>query len=299
MESVRVYYSDDYCHQGATFDTYAKAALVADRIRDDERIHVVAPRPVDTGELARIHDADYVTAVLTGSPEELATSNGFSWSPHLRDGVLVTTGGVRDAALHAMHANTISGSLSSGLHHAASGHGQGFCTLNGLALGALAARDAGANRVLILDLDAHCGGGTAQIINGWDGVEQFDLSVIGFDSYESSSNARLVMSDGPGYLNDLTRGLCDITQPEGIDLVIYNAGMDVHEDAGGVRGITTHVVIERERLVMAWCQHNDIPVAFVLAGGYSTARRAMGEVADLHVHTITAATDAVADKNSV
>ena len=91
MESVRVYYSDDYCHEGATFDTHAKAALVADRIRDHERIHMVAPRPADTDELASIHNADYLTAVLTGSPEVLATSNGFSWSPHLRDGVLATT----------------------------------------------------------------------------------------------------------------------------------------------------------------------------------------------------------------
>jgi hypothetical protein len=42
--------------------------------------------------------------------------------------------------------------------------GAGFCTFNGLALAALAALDLGAKRVLVLDLDAHCGGGTHELL---------------------------------------------------------------------------------------------------------------------------------------
>ena len=289
MDPIRIYYSDAYCHQGASFDTHAKAQLVADRIRSDKNVAMVAPDPASSDELRLVHDRNYVDAVLTGTPAGLAESNGFEWNVHLRDGVLATTGGVRDAALHALHNEVVSGSLSSGLHHAARGRGRGFCTVNGLALGAVAARRAGAHRVLILDVDAHCGGGTADIIDEQPGIEQLDVSVIAFDHYENTGNARLVMTDGPSYIADLTQELCGVQNPDGIDLVLYNAGMDPHEEAGGVPGLTTDVLVEREQLVMDWCRHHGIPVAFVLAGGYSGTARTMGEVADLHVHTIRSA----------
>ena len=233
MDPIRIYYSDAYCHQGASFDTHAKAQLVADRIRSDKNVAMVAPDPASSDELRLVHDRNYVDAILTGPPAGLAESNGFEWNAHLRDGVLATTGGVRDAALYALQNKVISGSLSSGLHHAARGHGRGFCTVNGLALGAVAARRAGAHRVLILDVDAHCGGGTADIIDGQPGIEQLDLSVNAFDRYENTGNARLVMTDGPSYIVDLTQLLFDVQNPDGIDLVLYNAGMDPHEGAGG------------------------------------------------------------------
>ena len=299
MEPIRIYYDKNYCHEGATFDTHSKAKLVADHIRNNPAVALVSPDPATATELALVHDAEYITAVLTGTPAALAESNGFQWSSHLRNGVLATTGGVRDAALHALTNSVASGSLSSGLHHATKGHGRGFCTINGLALGAIAARQAGAHRVLILDLDAHCGGGTAQIINGLAGIEQLDLSVIGFDHYDSTNNAHLVMTNGPEYINELTRQLSEIRDPDGFDLVIYNAGMDVHEEAGGVHGITTQVIVEREHLVMDWCRHHKIPVAFVLAGGYSGPTRTMDQVAELHVLTISAAIGVHERKNSL
>ena len=289
MDPIRIYYSDAYCHEGASFDTHAKAQLVAERLRSDTNVTIVAPNPASSDELKLVHDHDYVDAILTGAPAGLAESNGFEWNAHLRDGILATTGGVRDAVLHALHNKVVSGSLSSGLHHAARGRGRGFCTVNGLALGAVQARRAGAHRVLILDVDAHCGGGTADIIDEQPGIEQLDVSVIAFDRYENTGNARLVMTDGPSYIADLTQELCGVQNPDGIDLVLYNAGMDPHEEAGGVPGVTTDVIVEREQLVMDWCRHYGIPVAFVLAGGYSGTARTMGEVADLHVHTIRAA----------
>src|SRR5207249_1324240 len=74
------------------------------------------------------------------------------------------------------------GSLSSGLHHASRASGMGFCTFNGLALATKAARDQGA-RVLIIDLDAHGGGGTYSIVKRWPDVVQLDLVVSLLDSY--------------------------------------------------------------------------------------------------------------------
>ena len=78
------------------------------------------------------------------------------------------------------------------------------------------------------------------------------------------------------------------------DLVIYNAGMDPHQDSavGGLRGITTQRLADRERMVFPWARERGAPVAFVLAGGYVSARLPRERLADLHRLTIGAAAGA-------
>ena len=73
--------------------------------------------------------------------------------------VLSSNGGAVAAGLAALE-HGVAGSLSSGLHHARREKGAGFCTFNGLVIAAREALTAGARSVLILDFDAHCGGGT-------------------------------------------------------------------------------------------------------------------------------------------
>jgi acetoin utilization deacetylase AcuC-like enzyme len=190
----------------------------------------------------------------------------------------------RDSYLNKVN----SGSLSSGLHHARSGHGSGFCTLNGLAVAARDVLIQGAKRVLIIDLDAHGGGGTASLIEGVAGIEQIDVSVNGFDNYEDSSNARLVRSSGETYIHDVKHLLASVVDPSSIDLVIYNAGMDPHEDCstGGSAGITTDVLAQREKLIFEWAGQHGVPVSFVLAGGYSGRKLSRAQLVDLHRLTI-------------
>lgn len=285
-----VFHSPAFNHVGATFDTHIKSAGVASAITEQlPAVSLAAPRSADIDELRRIHEAEYVDALITGTPAGLAESNGFEWTPDLLTGVLASTGGMRDAALCALSEHRATGSLSSGLHHAGPQRGAGFCTVNGLALAALAARDAGASRVLILDLDAHCGGGTAAIIANHNGIEQVDVSVIGFDSYQTDRCSRLVMATGDNYLQAIERELADIATPDSIDLVIYNAGMDPHESAGGVAGITTEVIRDREQLVFAWAAQHDVPIAFALAGGYARHGFGIADVVELHMLTLHAA----------
>jgi len=285
-----VFHSTAFNHAGASFDTHIKSAGVADAIRAMyPEIEIASPRPASESELRAVHDGSYIDALMTGDPVERAESNGFAWSPDLLAGVLASTGGVRDAALRALSGHCVSGSLSSGLHHAGPGYGRGYCTVNGLPLAALAARGAGAHRVLILDLDAHCGGGTASIIRGHSGIEQLDVSVIAYDSYDTDSQARLVMASGADYLATIRSELNGVRAPEDIDLVIYNAGMDPHESAGGVAGVSSDVIREREQLVFSWASQHDVPVAFVLAGGYARSGFALDEVIDLHMETVAAA----------
>lgn len=244
-----------------------------------------------------MHTPEYVDAVAVGRPRFLAESNGFPWDQQLWTAVTSSSGGAVAAALHALAGRCHAGTLSSGLHHASASMGAGFCTFNGLALAARAALDAGAARILILDLDAHCGGGTHSIVRQWSGVMQLDISVSAVDCYtpEPASGFTLdLVHHADEYLPTLTRRLDALGTTE-LDLVIYNAGMDPHERSaiGGLDGITSALIAERESMVFHWAQRRRLPVAFTLAGGYVSAGLSREQLVALHRLTIAAASTSV------
>ncbi len=162
-------------------------------------------------------------------------------------------------------------SFSSRLHHAKYARGDGFCTFNGLALAAHDALARGARAVLILDLDAHCGGGTHALVQEERRVWQADAAVSLFDSYPPGVHHLRMVHEAAQYLPTIRNMLVKVEQARAWgedDLCLYNAGMDPHEDCaiGGLTGITRAVLAEREQLVFAWCRAHHLPVAFVLAG---------------------------------
>lgn len=287
---MRVFHDAAYNDTGLDFETTRKATAIARSLIDRPiaGVEVVSPTACTFDEIAAVHARSYVDAVFTGDRRDLAASNGIGWDDRLAGAACASTGGVRDAALHALATGGVAGSLSSGLHHAARAKGAGFCTFNGLVVAAHAALDAGARRVLILDLDAHCGGGTASLIDGLAGVEQVDVSVNSYDRYESRPDARLVLCDGGEYLEVVERELGAVEAPGEIDLVLYNAGMDPHGLAGGDPDIDDDVLRAREHLVFGWAASHRLPTAWVLAGGYTHGLDMAGLV-DLHRITIHAA----------
>ncbi len=288
-----VYFSPAYNATVTTFDTVHKASSIAKNIVDTPvpGVKLVEPRPASHDELASVHDTAYIDAVRTGSPAELAASSDLDWDPGMFAAVCASSGGARDAALHALNTGGIAGSLSSGLHHARRAHGAGNCTFNGLVIAAKAALGAGAKRVLIIDLDAHCGGGTSSMIAGVAGIEQIDVAVDNYDHYQSDTQSRLVVTNGVSYLDVIAAELDGVNDPGCIDLVLYNAGMDPHErcDTGGVAGIDTEVLRRREELVFAWAGRLGLPVAWVLAGGYIGPNLDMSELVALHRLTVETA----------
>ena len=293
--TVRFYFSEAYVPPDAAFDTFTKAADVAALARDVAEI--VAPRPLTADEIARVHDRAYVEAVRIGEPSALAASAGVawregrSWSPNLFPAVAASAGGAVAAAVHALATGENAGSASSGLHHARRSHGAGFCTFNGLVLAALAARAAGAQNVLIVDLDAHCGGGTASLARDLEGVRCLDVAVNAFDMYTPPTGWTLDLVGRPEeYLPAIERRLRDLG-PGPIDLVLYNAGMDPHGECavGGLRGVDDTTIAVREEMVFAWAAARGIPVAFVLAGGYAGMSLTRDALARLHLLTVEAA----------
>lgn len=269
--SFNVYYSPEYANAGYAFDTTRKSKWLADSLMSNpiHGLKLHKPTLASDAELELAHSKEYVRAVKFGNPLTLAESQGFTWDENLATSVLYSTSGVICAALDAMNRRSVSGSLSSGLHHARRGRGAGFCTLNGLAVAAKVAANNGCNSVVILDFDAHCGGGTAEIIAGDDRIKQIDVSTNSFDCYESNDQVRLWITRG-NYLRAVRSALKEAGKlnPE---LVLYNAGMDVHcrSSIGGHPGVENHVIEKRERFVFEFFRSRGIPVAFVLAGGYS------------------------------
>lgn len=291
---MKVFYSQDYVCSGHAFETTRKSQWVIESLRRDPMVdvEVLAPEPLTESQLFEVHDPSYVIAVRTGQPRSLAESQGFPWDPSLWRMVCASNGGAVAAALAAL-ADGVAGSLSSGLHHARRGRGAGFCTFNGLALGIRAALDAGARSILILDLDAHCGGGTYSLVAENPHVWQLDIAVSSFDSYRPTGRCMLVpVREAHGYLVALKAGFDWLEAEAGrFDLCLYNAGMDPYEGCaiGGIHGITHAILEERERLVFGWCRQQRIPVAFVLAGGYLGAGLDERRLVALHRLTLSAA----------
>lgn len=289
---VRVCYTPAYVGSAHAFETTRKARWVADSLAAEpiSGIELVANAALAEQELERVHDRVYVAAVKTGEPRTLSESQGFAWDPELWSMVLASNGGVVAAAATAL-TEGVAGSLSSGLHHARRDHGAGFCTFNGLAIAALRALDQGVRRVLIIDLDAHCGGGTHSLIAEHPEIRQLDVSVDEFDQYQpTGANTFDLVGDAALYIPTIERRL-EALGNERFDLCLYNAGMDPHENCrvGGLAGIDESVLALREGLVFAWCRKKGLPIAFVLAGGYLGPGLDQDRLVALHRLTLAAA----------
>jgi acetoin utilization deacetylase AcuC-like enzyme len=294
-----LFYSHSYTLAGYAFDTTRKARWIADSLRAQPiaGVEFVEPTPATKAQLLTAHDAAYIHAVQTGEPRYLAESQGFEWDPQLWPMVCASTGGAIAAARAAMRDGGVAGSLSSGLHHARRGHGAGFCTFNGLAIAAHDALERGARSILVLDLDAHCGGGTHSLLGDHPSVQLADVAVSAYDQYTPQGDNRFeFVRDASRYLPTVERLLSEIERVGGYDLCLYNAGMDPYEgcSTGGLSGVTQAMLRERERLVFAWLRRHARASAFVLAGGYVSARLPQDELVALHRLTIEAASDAFA-----
>ena len=279
-----VFYSSAYVVKGKS-ETVTKSGVVAELIAAGQAgaVQLRAPKPVTRKELEAIHAPAYVRSTFEEKESFLEVG---PWSQELLGSILASTGGMRDAVNEALlHGR--SGSLSSGLHHARRAAGNGFCQFNGLALAALEAlKEVG--RVGILDLDAHAGGGTFDILGDDERVSLADVTVNGFDSWEPTVPARhfyVDVGDPRTYLYEVERALRHL---EPVEFLIYNAGMDTFEKAGGMKGITKEIIRKREQRVVQWARQRKVPYIFALAGGYTWGGLTLEQVAELHLETVKA-----------
>lgn len=269
---MALFYHPDTTATAHAFDTTRKGADIANYLAQ-RGWKVTQPKLISPQIAERYHDVDYVNAIIAGEPIDLAESQGFAWDEQMWRSVAAQNGAMLDAAHYAcQHGRAYA--LAAGFHHARADSGAGFCTLNGLAIAAGEIRATYPERlVIVLDADAHCGGGTMSICHAWDHLIHLDIHTSGYDSYVAHApHKRVHVSDAEQYIVTLQHML---TQVEAAitpgAVLIYNAGMDVHEDCriGGLYGMSTAMIRQREQCVSEWATSHSLAVVACLAGGYA------------------------------
>lgn len=283
---MKVYFNDDYTASKYAFDTTRKSAAVAKALGRANLPDVTIEDPLGAYEqterlVRKIHNPQYVEAVKTGMPHYLAQSQGFDWDAGVYTMAIAHNAGVVAAVNEAIATNGITGTLSSGLHHAKNGHGEGFCTFNGLAAGVFAARQLGKQSILVIDFDAHGGGGTYSLCH--EEMTQVDVIVSRFDTYQldpADFKSYVRVTTGSNYIDEIRYALRSINEFD-FDFVLYNAGMDPYNC-----GVSRHELGKREHLVAKWIAERQIPASFTLAGGYTWGQVTEDELVDLHLLTV-------------
>jgi acetoin utilization deacetylase AcuC-like enzyme len=299
---MKVFYNENYTASKYAFDTTRKSKAIVssldgnpikgltitdpetDKFTDvDGQVTDSKFSQVAIQHLQKLHDDSYFDAVLKGNPKDLAESQGFDWDEGIFKMGVAHASGLIAATYEALTNKTTAGSLSSGLHHAHLSHGAGFCTFNGLAASADYAIEAfGAERVLILDFDAHAGGGTWEIVNTYhpENVVQVDVTCAAFDTWTPEGESSIWYTGHQDYRKDIDRALVYASKKlDKFDLIIYNAGMDPLNS-----GVSMKDIVYRENAVREFI--GDTPAIYALAGGYTWGNKTMDDVVDWHRITL-------------
>ncbi|MEZ4471398.1 MAG: histone deacetylase [bacterium] len=128
-----------------------------------------ASPPATRADLLRVHDAGHVDRLLALAGAHGALDDETLLTPGSVAAALQAAGIALDGArrLMAGQARQVLALVRPPGHHAERARGLGFCLVNHIALAAAEARRLGAQRVAIVDIDAHFGNGT-QAIHGAD-----------------------------------------------------------------------------------------------------------------------------------
>jgi len=246
--------------------------LLESQIVDVEDVH--QPMPAKRSWLELAHTPQYVEGVCSRSLDESSIRRiGLPMDETVVRRSLAAVGGTvlaaRLALKHGIACNTAGGS-----HHAFSGHGSGYCVFNDVAVAARVLLDEGqVQRVFVLDLDVHQGDGTAEILTGDPGAFTFSMHCAeNFPKAKQMSDRDVALPAGTGdaeYLDILEAELEELLPAFSPDLVIYNAGVDLHRnDRLGKLALSDAGIAARERAVLNFCLRLGVPVACVVGGGY-------------------------------
>ncbi|MEZ9412091.1 MULTISPECIES: histone deacetylase family protein [Vibrio] len=250
------------------------------------------PMPVSVEQVKQVHDGEYVDLLVSGNlPAAKMRRIGFPWSEQLIERTLYSSGGTCLAAEMAIESG-LAIHLSGGYHHAHRDFGSGFCLLNDLVLAAKHALTfEHIDKVLIVDSDVHHGDGTATLCQ-----ENDDIITLSFHC-DKNFPARKPVSDLDVPLSretedeEFLRCFEQVTnmaiahhQP---DLIIYDAGVDIHQDDElGYLNISTQGIFERDCLMLNLAKSKAIPMACVVGGGYRSEHK---DLVPIHMQLLNAA----------
>lgn len=247
--------------------------LVHDGVATLDQFHCPAPASAELISLA--HAPEYVDSYLAGTIDARAMRRiGFPWSPALVHRTRTALASTLLAAELALE-HGLACSTAGGTHHAFYDFGSGYCIFNDLAVTARSLRRAGrVRRVLIVDLDVHQGDGTASILGADPDLFTFSMHCdANFPFHKQQSDLDVALPVGmedAEYLRVLAEHLPDLLSALRPDLVLYDAGVDPHQDdALGKLALTDQGLYRRDHYVLTTCLARGVPVACVIGGGYS------------------------------
>ncbi len=268
--------------------------LVSEGLATIDQFH--SPQVASFEWLALVHTPAYIQAFCNGTLDPKAQRRiGLPWSDILVRRTRAAVGGTvltaQLALKHGLACNT-----AGGTHHAYPNFGSGFCIFNDLAVAArLIQQQKLATKILIVDLDVHQGDGTALIFQNDPTVFTFSMHCQkNFPFRKQQSDLDLPLPEKMAdevYLATLAKHLPAILNQFRPDLVLYDAGVDPHQnDRLGKLNLTDNGLFKRDKFVLETCLNQGYPVATVVGGGYD---KDVTRLAHRHVLLHRAALDLV------
>jgi acetoin utilization deacetylase AcuC-like enzyme len=268
-------------------------ALLAQGIATKEDF--LAPLPASDEDVLRVHGADYVRKLKTGTlsyAEKMRLE--IPWSEEMIQACWLAAGGSILAGRRAL-ADGWAGNIGGGFHHAYPDHGEGFCAIHDVAVAIRRLQADGAiKNAMVIDTDVHHGNGTAAIFGGDSSVFTFSIHQENNYPYpKPPSNIDVDLPDGVDdhdYLAILEKNLHRAFDEFGPDIIFYVAGADPYrEDQLGGLALSLDGLGRRDAMVFDYARRHRVPVVITLAGGYA---RRVSDTVKIHVGTFVAARDA-------
>ncbi|MDZ4838306.1 MAG: histone deacetylase [Candidatus Melainabacteria bacterium] len=240
------------------------------------------PTSISEEALLRVHTREYLDSlkdswelakILEVGPSMFVPSILLDWK--VLKPMRVAAGGTlltcRTALQHGLAIN-----LGGGYHHAFSNKGGGFCVYSDVPVAINALHEEGLlKRALIIDTDAHQGNGFATLAQASNErislLDFYDESIYPIPKVEEDwAIAFPKGTDGKTYLTALEDNVPRAIDKYKPDLIVYNAGSDVLEpDPLSTFKLNSNDMSARDFFVVDYARSKNIPVAMVLAGGYS------------------------------
>ncbi|MGE3819833.1 MAG: histone deacetylase [Isosphaeraceae bacterium] len=247
------------------------------RARDFRR-----PSQVSQGDLLKIHTPEYLRSLRNAGNLAhvlelpiVRRMPGWMIDWRILRPMRLATGGTILACRLALERG-IAINLGGGFHHAGAEWGGGFCVYADAPLASKVLHDAGeVRRVMVVDLDAHQGNGTAAIFRNWPWATIFDLYQENlFPLHKEPEDYPIPLAPGmtgSAYLEIVRLALPIALEEVQPDLLIYNAGSDpfLGDPLAGLR-LTASDLAERDLAVIHAARARSLPVAMILSGGYSS-----------------------------
>ena len=269
-----------------------RVAAVIEAIAKSDLGLVAEPAP-DAPEalIQRVHDASYIAML-----DRAASSGGGYLDPdtYITELSMVAARTAAGAVVDGVHrvldgkAQHVFAIVRPPGHHAEHAKAMGFCLLNNIAIGLVAARDGGIRRIAVLDFDVHHGNGTQHSFES--DPEVFYASTHQYPFYPGTGRAGERGSDGNVLNVPLAAGTSDRAflgawekkigpavdafRPE---LLLVSAGFDAHEDdpLAGL-DVSTDGYRELARMIKGWAtSHSGGRSVWALEGGYNL--KALGD----------------------